>query len=338
MKTYIIAEAGVNHNGDIKIAKRLIDVARHAGVDAVKFQSFKTDISVSPAAEKSEYQKKGTLKDESFYEMMKRLELGLNEHVELINYAQKKGITFLSTPSDKESVDLLEKLRVPIFKISSGNINNLPLLEHVARKGKPIILSTGRSTMKEVEEAVNTIFKSGNKEISLLHCVSVYPASFEDLNLRAINTLKKAFGLPVGFSDHTLGIEASVAAVALGAQIIEKHFTLSRTLPGPDHRSSLETAELKSLVTAIRHIESALGDGRKRPARAELTGRRNVRRGLVASVFIPRGTKIKEEMIAIKRPAEGVEPKYLNRIIGKKTTRDIKKETPIKKAMVDGMK
>ncbi|GBE39914.1 N,N'-diacetyllegionaminic acid synthase [bacterium BMS3Bbin08] len=338
MKTFIIAEAGVNHNGSIEIAKKLIDAAVDARADAVKFQTFKTELLISSHAKKSEYQKKSTPKKESLYVMLKRLELSFEQHKGLNAYAKEKGIIFLSTPFDNESVDLLNKLRIPLFKISSGDITNLPFLKYIAKKNKPIILSTGRSTIKEVREAVNTISRAGNGQITLLHCVSNYPASYKDLNLRAIQTLKKSFKIPVGFSDHSLGIEASIAAVAMGASVIEKHITLDRNMKGPDHKASLEPHELKALVSAVRNVESAIGHGLKEPAKSELKDIKKVRKGLFSRVYIPKGSKLKQEMLVIKRPAAGVEPKHLNKIIGRTVLRNIKEDSPIKWEMIGGSK
>ena len=326
--TFIIAEAGVNHNGDIELAKRLVDIASECGVDAIKFQTFKAEKVVTKDTPKAEYQIKNTGTNESQYEMVKKLELSEDEFIELYKYTKKKGLIFLSTPFDFESADFLDEI-VPAFKISSTDLTNLPFLEYIAEKGKPIILSTGMGTLGEIEEAVNTI-REINDDLILLHCVTNYPASFESLNLRAIKTLKEAFKLPVGYSDHSLGIYAPIAAVALGAVVIEKHFTLDKNLPGPDHKASLNPEELKEMVNAIRLIEKALGDGIKRPTPEEEEIKKVARRSLVANVDIPKGTVIKKEMIAIKRPGTGIEPKYLNVVIGKRAKRDIKKDEVLK--------
>ena len=250
---FIIAEAGVNHNGSVELAKKLIDAAKDAGADAVKFQTFKAESVVVKDAQKAEYQKE-TTGEGSQYEMIKKLELTEEDFRELADYAKEKDIMFLSSPFDKESVDLLNELDVPAFKVGSGEITNLPLLRYIAKKEKPIILSTGMSTLGEIEEALDVIRSEGVEDIILLHCVSNYPARIEDVNLRALGTLKQAFKLPVGFSDHTLGITAPIAAVALGACVIEKHFTLDRNLPGPDHKASLEPEELKEMAKAIREV------------------------------------------------------------------------------------
>ena len=331
---FIIAEAGVNHNGSVELAKKLIDTAKDAGADAVKFQTFKAENIVVKDAEKAEYQKETTGIGESQYEMIKKLELAEEDFRELADYAKEKDIMFLSSPFDKESVDLLHELDVPAFKVGSGEITNLPLLRYIAKKGKPIILSTGMSTLGEIEEALDVIRSEGVEDIILLHCVSNYPARIEDVNLRAMETLKQAFKLPVGFSDHTLGITAPIAAVALGACVIEKHFTLDRNLPGPDHKASLEPDELKEMVKAIREVEKALGNGIKKPTKEEEKIKKVARRSIVAKVDIPKGAIITEEMLDVKRPETGIEPKYLKFIIGKKAKEDIKKDDVIKFEMI----
>jgi len=322
---FIIAEAGVNHNGDVELAKNLIEVAKNAGADAVKFQTFKTEEIVTQNAEKAGYQKETT--GEGYqYEMINSLELSKKEFGELAEYARKKDIMFLSSPFDSESVDLLYKLNVPAYKVASGEITNFLLLDYIARKGKPIILSTGMSTLGEVEEALNVIRSEGVKDVILLHCVSNYPAKIVEVNLRAMQTLKCAFKLPVGFSDHTLGITVPIAAVALGACVIEKHFTLNRNLPGPDHKASLEPNELKEMVKTIKDVERALGDDIKRPTKEERKIKKVARKSIVAKVNIPKGTIITKWMLAIKRPGTGLMPKYINKVIGKKARSDIKKD------------
>ena len=326
---FIIAEAGVNHNGDINQAKKLIDVAKGAGADAVKFQTFKAEELVTRGVGKAQYQKETTDAKESQFEMLKNLELTEREFKELFNYAQKKGIISLSSPFDKRSVDLLDGLGIPAFKVPSGEITNFPLLKHIARKKKPIILSTGMSNLGEVEEALEVIREEGVEEIVLLHCVSCYPAKVEDMNLRAIETLKQVFKLPVGLSDHSLGITIPIAAVALGACVIEKHFTLDKNLLGPDHRASLEPDELRQMVMTIRDAEKAMGGGVKRPTKEEEENKKVGRRSIVARVDIPWGTTITEEMLDIKRPGTGLEPKYLEEIIGRVTEIAIKKDEAI---------
>jgi len=330
---FIIAEAGVNHNGSVELAKKLIDAAKDAGADAVKFQTFKTENVVVKDAQKAEYQKE-TTGEGSQYEMIKKLELTEEDFRELADYAEKKDIMFLSSPFDKESVDLLYELDVPAFKVGSGEITNFPLLRYIAKKEKPIILSTGMSTLGEIEEALDVIRSEGVEDIILLHCVSNYPARIEDVNLRAMGTLKQAFKLPVGFSDHTLGITAPIAAVALGACVIEKHFTLDRNLPGPDHKASLEPDELKEMVKAIREVEKALGNGIKKPTKEEEKIKKVARRSIVAKVDISKGAIITEDMLDVKRPGTGIEPKYLKFIIGRKTKEDIKKDEIISLKMI----
>ena len=323
---FIIAEAGVNHNGDVGLAHRMIDAAIEAGADAVKFQTFKTEQVVTKDAEKAEYQKKTTGPKGSLYEILKKLELSKEAHHELKNHADQQGIIFLSTPYDSDSVDFLVKLTVPALKVSSADITNHPLLSHIATQNIPIILSTGMSSLEEVEEAVEVIANSGNKQIILLHCNFNYPARVEDINLRAMDTLKQAFGFPVGYSDHTMGVEVSLAAVALGAVVIEKHFTLDRNLPGPDHLASLEPAELKDLVSKIRNVESALGTTTKQPTGEEIQNRKISRRSLVAALDIPQGTVINPDMLAAKRPGTGLSPKYAKDLVGRKATVTIKED------------
>ena len=330
---FIIAEAGVNHNGSVELAKKLIDAAKDAGADAVKFQTFKAESVVVKDAQKAEYQKE-TTGEGSQYEMIKKLELAEEDFRELADYAEKKDIMFLSSPFDKESVDLLHELDVPAFKVGSGEITNLPLLRYIAKKEKPIILSTGMSTLGEIEEALDVIRSEGVEDIILLHCVSNYPARIEDVNLRAMGTLKQAFKLPVGFSDHTLGITAPIAAVALGACVIEKHFTLDRNLPGPDHKASLEPDELKKMVKAIKEVEKALGNGIKKPTKEEKEIKKAARKSIVAKVDISKGTIITEDMLDVKRPGTGIEPKYLKFIIGRKAKEDIKKDDVIRFEMI----
>lgn len=321
---FIVAEAGVNHNGKISLAKKLIDTAKGADADAVKFQAFKAERIVTKTAEKAKYQK--VAGEGSQYNMLKKLGLSENEFKELANYAGKKKIIFLATPFDSESVDLLEKLGVPAFKVASGEIINFPLLRHMAKKRKPIILSTGMSTLQEVKEALEVLRSGGARDIVLLHCVSTYPAKIEEINLRAIETLKREFKLPVGLSDHTLSLAVPIAAAALGAVVIEKHFTLDRKLPGPDHKASLEPEKLREMVARIREVERALGDGIKRPTKSEEAVKKVARKSVVARVNIPKGVTITETMLDIKRPGTGIEPKYLGKILGQITKASIKKD------------
>ncbi|MBZ4644151.1 MAG: N-acetylneuraminate synthase [Deferribacteraceae bacterium] len=323
MPTFIIAEAGVNHNGNIELAKSLIDIACEAGCDAIKFQTFKADNLVIKSAQKAEYQIKNTGNNDSQYDMLKKLELSYENHKELIKYCNSKNILFLSTPFDEESVDMLYDLGIKLFKIPSGEITNKPFLKYIAKKQKTIILSTGMSTLGEVEEALKWIYEEGNYQVTLLHCTSNYPAEISDVNLKAMLTLKDAFKVKVGYSDHTLGTEVSIAAVALGAEVIEKHFTLDKNMEGPDHKASLEPLELKKLVQAIRNIEIALGDGVKKPSRQELSTREVVRKSIVTCRSIEKGETITHEMLALKRPGTGLEAKYLEMILNKKATRNL---------------
>lgn len=315
---FIIAEAGVNHNGDLDLAKKLIDAAKQAGADAVKFQTFTAEKLVSAAAPKAGYQLRTTDAGESQFAMIKALELSRAAHFELLNYCRQQDILFLSSPFDESTADFLEGLGIEAFKVPSGEITNLPFLEHLARKGKPIILSTGMSTIGEVETAVQTIQTAGNLSIVLLHCVSNYPAAPADINLRAILTMQRAFSVPVGYSDHVPENEIAFAAVALGACVIEKHFTLDRQLPGPDHQASMEPEELAQLVSGIRKVEVALGDGRKRPAGNELDTAAVARKSLVAARDIQPGEVFDVQMLTVKRPGTGLPPAFLKLLVGRK--------------------
>ncbi|PKP59012.1 N-acetylneuraminate synthase [Candidatus Atribacteria bacterium HGW-Atribacteria-1] len=329
-KVFIIAEAGVNHNGSLDLAYQLIDVAKDARADAVKFQTFKAENVVSKLADKAEYQKKTTRSDKSQLEMIRKLELSFEDFVKLKKYCDKKEIMFLSTPFDHKSIDFLAKL-VPLYKVGSGEIINLPFLRYITQKRKPIILSTGMANLGEVEEAINTIRVVNSKaKISLLHCTTNYPTSYEEVNLKAMQTLAAAFKLPIGYSDHTLGIEVPVAAVAMGAKIIEKHFTLDKKLPGPDHKASLEPSELKKMVKAIRNIEIALGNGIKKPNISEIKIMKVARRSLIATKDIRAGEIIKESDIAIKRPGTGILPKFKEIVIGMNLINDIRQDEPFR--------
>lgn len=329
-KTFIIAEAGVNHNGSLDLGLRLIEAAKETGADAVKFQTFSADRLVTRQAEKAVYQKQTTPTAESQYRMLKKLELGPGDHAFLLKRAKELGIIFLSSPFDPEGADLLEKLDVPMIKIPSGEITNHPLIRHIARMRKPVILSTGMSTLGEIEEAIEIIYSEGNRGVTLLHCVTEYPAPFEQINLRAIQTLKQAFKVPVGYSDHSPGTEIAMAAVALGAEMIEKHFTLDRTLEGPDHRASLEPSELKQMVTAIRNIEKALGDGIKKPAPCELKNREIARKSVVAACRINPGEKITLDKVTMKRPGDGIAPRDLEKILGLAVSRVVEADEPLR--------
>lgn len=318
---FIIAEAGVNHNGDLNLAHQLIDVAVEIGADAIKFQTFKAERLATAGAPKAAYQLAATNAAESQFEMLQRLELDMDAHRALIAHCQDKHILFLSTPFDETSADLLEQLGVPAFKTPSGEITNLPYLAHLARKNKPVIISTGMAYLGEVETAVRTIETAGSPAIALLHCVSNYPAAPSDINLRAMQTMARAFNLPVGYSDHTLGCDVALAAVALGACIIEKHFTLDRNLPGPDHQASAEPAELAALVRGIRAVEAAMGDGRKQPAASEANTAAVARKSLVAACDIPADAMLTEIMIAIKRPGTGLPPAMREFLVGRAARR-----------------
>jgi len=323
LPVFVIAEIGVNHNGDLAMARSLIDVAVESGADAVKFQTFQADRIATAEAPKADYQIQATGSAETQFDMLRKLELSADAHRELQAYCHHRDITFLSTPFDEEAADFLDELGVPAFKISSGDVTNSPLLQHIARKGKPVILSTGMSTIEEVIEAISVLRSSGREDVILLHCVSNYPASPEEVNLRAMQTMRSAFDVPVGFSDHTQGIEIALAAVALGACVIEKHFTLDRNLPGPDHRASLEPAELKTLLRSIRKVESALGNGKKVPTASELETAKVARRSLVAARDIPAGSLLKRDMITLKRPGTGLSPAGMDNLLGRRTLKNI---------------
>lgn len=318
----IIAEAGVNHNGDMSIAKELIEKAAEAQADIVKFQTFQGKHLVSKGAEKAAYQKETTDIQETQLDMIKKLELSLDQHHLLMAHCQKKQIQFLSTPFDLESIALLSQLGLDTFKIPSGEITNLPYLEKIAKLKKKVILSTGMSNLGEVESAVTILNKFGTTDITLLHCTTEYPAPYEDVNLRAMVTLKQAFGLPVGYSDHTKGIEVSVAAVAMGATLIEKHFTLDKNMEGPDHKASLDPEELTQLVRSIRHIEKAMGEGRKKVSTAEEKNMVIARKSIIAKTVIKKGEAFTEENLTTKRPGSGISPMRWYEVLGSVASRD----------------
>lgn len=316
-KTFIIAEAGVNHNGDFEQAKQLIDAAVLAGVDAVKFQTWKTELLVTEDAEMAEYQKENTQVEESQFQMLKRLELSYSDFTALKEYCDTKSIMFLSTPDEEQSATFLDQLQ-SIFKIGSGELTNTPFLRHIAAFGKPIILSTGMGYLSEVEHALSTLIEAGVPlgNITVLHATTDYPTAAADVNLNAMNTIKSSFpGVVVGYSDHTLGIEIPVAAVAMGASVIEKHFTLDKLMLGPDHKASLEPDELKEMVRAIRSIEDALGSGWKVPTATELDNRKIVRKSLIAACDIVAGELISSEMLDIKRPGTGIPPTRWDEVV-----------------------
>ncbi len=331
MSVFIIAEAGVNHNGSIELAKKLIDVAVEAGVDAVKFQTFKTENLVSKNAQKAEYQKKTTGSNESQFEMIKKLELDIDTHYELINYCNNKNIMFLSTPFDLDSIDLLDSLELPIFKIPSGEIINLPYLQKIGALKKQVILSTGMADIGEIEDALDVLIEAGTpkENITVLHANTMYPTPMEDVNLRAMMTIGNTFNIAYGYSDHTLGIEVDIASVALGATVIEKHFTLDKSMEGPDHKASLEPDELKAMVKAIRNIEVALGSKVKKPSKSEIPNIEIARKSIVASCSIKKGEVFTENNLAIKRPSNGINPMRWDEIIGSVATKDYKEDEPI---------
>lgn len=318
MSTFIIAEAGVNHNGSVQTAKKLIDVAVEAGADAVKFQTFKTENLVSKNAEKANYQKETTNANESQYDMIKKLELDLEKHKELISYCNEKNIMFLSTPFDHESIALLDMLGLEIFKIPSGEITNLPYLRKIGKLSKKVILSTGMADIGEIEDALDILIGAGTvkEHITVLHANTMYPTPMEDVNLRAMVTIGNTFKVAYGYSDHTLGIEVPVAAVAMGASVIEKHFTLNKNMQGPDHKASLEPDELKAMVTSIRNIEKAFGDGIKKPSKSEKQNMKVVRKSIVASKEIKKGEIFTENNITIKRPGTGISPMRWDEVLG----------------------
>jgi len=322
--TLIIAEAGVNHNGSMKLAKKLVDVAVKAGADYVKFQTFKAETLVTQNADKAEYQKGLTNEDETQFEMIKKLELDRKAHVDLIDYCKTKDIQFVSTAFDHDSIELLTELDIPLFKIPSGEITNLPYLRHIGGMGKPIIMSTGMSTLDEIRDALNILIESGaeKEKITILHCNTEYPTPIGDVNLKAMLTIRNEFGVKVGYSDHTLGIEIPIAAVAMGATIIEKHFTIDRTLPGPDHIASLEPDELKAMVIAIRKTERAMGSGIKEPSSSENKNMEIARKSIVAKKSIKKGEKFTTRNITVKRPGTGISPMNWDALLGQNSNKN----------------
>ncbi len=310
---FVVAEIGINHGGNLEQAHRMIDAAADAGADAVKFQTFRADRMMLPVRERLAQQEAGS---ESAYEMFRRMELGCEAHEQLKKHADGRGVVFLSTPFDEESADLLERIGVPAFKVASSDITHTPLLRHIAAKKKPVLLSTGMSFLNEVADALLTLKSAGARDVLLLHCTSCYPAEPEQLNLRAIETLRGHFGLPVGYSDHSLGIIASLMAVAIGAVLLEKHFTLDKQANGPDHKLSMDPAELRSLIQHLREVEASLGSGRKRPVPGERENRRLSRRSIVTLVDIRAFEPIEPWMLAFKRPGDGIEPKYFESVVG----------------------
>lgn len=323
-RVFIIAEAGVNHNGNIELARKLIDVAADSGADAVKFQTFRADKLVSKSAQKADYQKLTTDVGESQYEMIKKLELSEAAHNELLEHCRQKNIMFLSTPFDDDSIELLDRLGMDIFKIPSGEITNLPYLRKIGSLKKKVILSTGMASLGEIEAALDVLLKSGTEknDITVLHATTEYPCPKDEVNLKAIDTIKKAFDVEVGYSDHTEGIEVPIAAVAIGASVIEKHFTLDKNMDGPDHKASLEPGELYAMVSAIRNIEAAFGDGIKKPTKSELKNMQVARKSIVAATTIKKGDILTEQNITVKRPGNGISPMQWDSLLGSIALRD----------------
>jgi len=323
-KVFIIAEAGVNHNGSIDVAKKLIDVASASGADAVKFQTFKAENLATKNAKKANYQMETTNNKESQFNMLKKFELDIEAHKKLISYCNKKSIMFLSSPFDQDSIKLLDNLGLATFKIPSGEIINLPYLRHIGKLNKKIILSTGMANINEIKDALDVLIQAGTKKnnIIVLHANTEYPTPMEDVNLKAMVTIGKTFDVSYGYSDHTLGIEVDIAAVAMGATCIEKHFTLDCNMEGPDHKASLEPDGLKAMVKAIRNIELAIGNGLKRPSKSELPNIQIVRKSIVAKFLIKKGDILSENNLAIKRPGNGINPMKWDEIVGTKAIKD----------------
>lgn len=330
MGVIIIAEAGVNHNGSIELAKKLVDVAAAAGADFIKFQTFKADKLVGKEVQKADYQKENVIDDDnSQYSMLKKLELSESMHFELISYCKSVGIKFLSTAFDLDSIDFLDRLQIELFKIPSGEITNKPYLKHIAGKRKPVIISTGMATMKEINDALEVLISGGvgKNNITVLHCSTEYPTPMKNVNLIAMQSIQKELEVAVGYSDHTLGIEVPIAAVSLGASVIEKHITLDKNLPGPDHKASLEPDELKNMVKAIRNIELAMsGSGKKEPGQDELKNKDVVRKSIVAVRNIEKDEVFSPENITVKRPGTGVNPMLWDEVVGKKAKRSFKED------------
>ena len=337
MAVYIIGEAGVNHNGSLETAKQLASLAKEAGCDCVKFQTFKADKIVTPTAPMAEYQERNIGKQNSQYQMLKKLELSYDAFSELYEYCHEIGIDFLSSPFDEDSADFLDTLGVNAFKISSGEITNKPLLQHIARKGKKIYLSTGMSDLEEVEKAVSWIYSMGNKELVLFHCTSNYPAAYDTVNMNAMLLLKNKFQCMVGYSDHTAGTEIPILAVAMGAQVIEKHFTYDKNAEGPDHKASLSPKELSAMVQEIRHVEAAFGNGMKEPAAEELSTRDVARKSLAWKKDLPDNHVIELCDVCCMRPGTGIQPEELEHIIGKRTMRNCHMNTLISEKDIDGI-
>lgn len=326
MGVCIIAEAGVNHNGSIDTAKRMIDVAAEAGVDYIKFQTFKAEKLVVEAAQQAEYQKKNTGKTESQLDMLKKLELTQDDFLEIKEYCGEKKVGFISTPFDFESIDFLETLDMDFWKVPSGEVTNYPYLVKIAKTHRPVVMSTGMCDIDEIREAVKVLRDNGCGELTLLHCNTMYPTPFEDVNLEAMETLKREFKVPVGYSDHTLGIEVPIAAVAMGARVIEKHFTLDKNMEGPDHKASIDPVELKQMVSAVRNVEKALGDGDKHVTDSERANKTVARKSIVAATDIKAGEVFTEVNLTVKRPGTGISPMRWPEVLERKADRDYKKD------------
>ncbi len=329
MGVYIIAEAGVNHNGSLETARRMVDAAKEAGADCIKFQTFRSENLVSRRAEKAQYQKKNTSPDGTQLEMLRKLELSYEDFCKLSGYCREAQLEFLSTAFDLESVDFLHGLGMKVWKIPSGEITNLPYLVRIAELKQRVILSTGMCEMKEIEAAVEVLRKYGTQDITLLHCTTEYPAPYEDVNLNAMAAMRNSFRLPVGYSDHTQGIEVAVAAAALGAAVIEKHFTLDKMMEGPDHKASLETAELKAMITSIRNIERAMGNGIKKPAASEIKNISVARKSIVAKTRIKQGEAFTEDNLTAKRPGNGISPMQWFQVLGLTAAKDYEEDEMI---------
>ena len=325
--TFIIAEIGVNHNGSIELAKNMIKSASRCGVDAVKFQTFRSEDLVTENAKTAEYQQKNA-NENSQFEMLKKLELTFEDFKELKDYASKCNVMFISSPFDINSVDLLENLNVSLYKLGSGELNNFELIDYVQKTNKPMILSTGMATLEEIKETYD--FIENKENLIILHCITGYPTSFEEANLNFIKTLQSEFDVPIGFSDHSPGIELPIAAVALGACVVEKHFTLDKTLEGPDHKASLNPVEFKTMVDAIRNVEVAMGDGVRKFSENELEIKKIARKSIILNEDISEGIRIEKKMLAIKRPGTGIAPKYINQVIGRKVNQDLNKNAVLK--------
>ena len=326
-RIFIIAEIGVNHNGDINLAKKMIKSASECGVDAVKFQTFKSEELVTENARTADYQEENT-NENSQLAMLKKLELSFDDFKELKDYSLKNGVIFISSPFDVNSVDLLETLDVPLYKLGSGELNNFELIDHVQKTNKPIIISTGMATLDEIKETYDFIENKDN--LIILHCITGYPTSFEEANLNFIKTLKSEFDVPIGFSDHSPGIELPIAAVALGACVVEKHFTLDKNLEGPDHKASLNPKEFKAMVDAIRNIEVAMGDGVRKFSDNELEIKKVARKSIVLNQDVSKDMIIERGMLSIKRPGTGIPPKFIDDVVGKKLIKDLKSNNVLK--------